>query len=193
MRPIRNFPHRQYDKGVFGGPADFGHADLRRLYDSEMADLKPPRLAGDELATLHSLLGYQRESLVRKVAGLDEMTAQYSPVASGTSLLWLMKHLARAETLWLLHRFAGQDVDLPPDALQIGDTLGGAVAEYRLTWQRADMVIAGAESLDQLCRRNDDLAPVNLRFVLAHLLEETARHCGHADIIREMIDGETGR
>jgi hypothetical protein len=56
-----------------------------------------------------------------------------------------------------------------------------------------DQVVADTASLDELCRNMGEDAPVNLRWVLMHLLEETARHAGHADVIRELIDGQTGR
>lgn len=69
-----------------------------------MADQKPPRLAGGEAQTVHALLQYQRESLVRKVAGLDEDSARWSPVGSGTSPLWLIRHMADAEVTWVLRR-----------------------------------------------------------------------------------------
>lgn len=59
--------------------------------------------------------------------------------------------------------------------------------------QTTDGIILDASDLDELCRRSDAPEPVNLRWVLMHLLEETARHAGHADILRELIDGETGR
>jgi hypothetical protein len=68
---------------------------------------------GDERDTLRALLQYQRESVVRKVAGLDETVARRQLVGSGTTLLWLLKHLARAETLWIVHRFAGTDDPVP--------------------------------------------------------------------------------
>jgi uncharacterized damage-inducible protein DinB len=155
-------------------------------------DQKPPRLAGSETETLRALLQYQRDSLVRKVAGLDDTTAARSPVSSGTSLLWLIKHMARAEITWVLHRFAGQDVVIPADATQPGDRLAAAVDFYASTWRRVDAV-AFAAPLDQLCRRTDADPPVSLRWVLVHLLEETARHAGHADILRELLDGQIGR
>ena len=63
---------------------------------------------------------------------------------------------------------------------------------YRAAWARADAVAAAA-SLDQPCRPSSGQTPVNLRWVLTHLLEETVRHAGHADILRELIDGTTGR
>jgi uncharacterized damage-inducible protein DinB len=156
-------------------------------------DRKPPRLAADESATVHALLQYQRDSLVRKVAGLDDAAARRSPVDSGTSLLWLIKHMARAEITWVLRRFAGQDVVIPDDAAGPGDTLAAAIQFYRATWQQVDAIAFGSASLDELCRQPDNDAPVNLRWVLMHLLEETARHAGHADILGELIDGRTGR
>ena len=84
-----------------------------------MADHKPPRLAGGEGETLRALLQFQRESLLRKVSGVDEESARWSAVASGTSLLWLIRHIAAAEATWVLQRFAGQD---PPP----GEPLSGA-------------------------------------------------------------------
>ena len=158
-----------------------------------MADHKPPRLAAGESETLHALLQYQRDSLVRKVADLDDASARRSFVGSGTTLLWLMKHMARAEVTWVLHRFAGQDVAIPADEPEPTDTLALVTDAYRATWQQVDAVAFGGAGLDQLCRRADGDPRVSLRWVLTHLLEETARHAGHADIIRELIDGQTGR
>jgi hypothetical protein len=71
--------------------------------------------------------------------------------------------------------------------------VASAVAAYRATWERVDAVIAAAPSLDVTCADVGVELPVNLRWVVAHLLEETARHAGHADILRELIDGVTGR
>jgi uncharacterized damage-inducible protein DinB len=149
-------------------------------------------LHGDERETLQALLQYQRESLIRKVSGVEEESARSSPVGSGTTLLWLMTHMARAESLWILYRFAGRDADRPDDIAGSAESLVGAVEQYRRTSQRVDEVVAAA-SLDELCRDVGDETPVNLRWVLLHLLEETARHAGHADILRELIDGQTGR
>jgi hypothetical protein len=156
-------------------------------------DQKPPRLEGDEWDTLHALLQYQRESLVRKVAGVSEEQARVVLVGSGTNLLWLTKHLARAEILWILVRFAGRSVTVPDDGIRDHDTLASALDTYRRTWQATDAEVAAAPSLDARCRGLGDGAPANLRWVLMHLLEETARHAGHADVLRELIDGHTGR
>ena len=138
-----------------------------------------------------SLLQYQRDSVVRKVQGVDDAAARRSMVPTGTSLLWLVKHLAYAETIWFVQRFAGEDVELPDATVHDDDTVGAAVDLYRSTCARVDAIVAVA-SLDDLCADAPNFPPLDLRWVLAHMLEETARHAGHADILREAIDGTTG-
>jgi uncharacterized damage-inducible protein DinB len=161
-------------------------------YDGRVPDLKPPRVSAGERETLLALLQYQRDSLVRKVTGVDEGAARQSVLGSGTTLLWLVKHLTQAEIVWMVRRFAGEDATVPDDAVQPGDTVALAIDRYRAAWAQTD-AIALAAGLDEPCRRISDGAPVGLRWVLMHLLEETARHAGHADILRELIDGTTGR
>lgn len=150
-------------------------------------------MRGDERETLCALLQFQRESLVRKVSGLDDAAARRSPVASGTSLLWLVEHLAWAERSWLLGTFAGLVEPGPGPEVPGEGTLEQAVASYRDTWARCDAVVAAAGSLDELGRREKRGELVTLRWILMHLLEEVARHAGHADILRELIDGSVGR
>jgi len=156
-----------------------------------VTDRKPPRLCASELPTLLALLQFQRDSLIRKVDGVAEVAARQSPVGSGTTLLWLLKHLAQAQTRWVLVRFAGLDAALPDDTVQPDDTVASVIAGYRASSAQAD-TIARIAGPDDPCR-GDDSGDINLRWVLAHLLEETARHAGHADILRELIDGSTGR
>jgi len=158
-----------------------------------MPDLKPPRLVAGERETLLKLIQYQRDSFVRKMTGVDETRARQASVPSGTTLLWLTKHMAHSESLWVIRRFAGLDFDLPEESLNPEDTIDSALATYKEVWTQVNAVIAAAPSLDEVCRDVGDEAPVNLRWVLMHLLEETARHAGHADILRESIDGTTGR
>jgi Protein of unknown function (DUF664) len=155
-------------------------------------DRKPPRLAAGERATLLALLQYQRESLVRKVLGADEHAASASPVASGTTLAWLVAHVTSAESSWVEQRFAGVEPHPIELAQDRAPTIDEAVAAYRGGWPRIDAIVAGAE-LDAACRGDEATPTVNLRWVLLHLLEETARHAGHADILRELLDGATGR
>jgi uncharacterized damage-inducible protein DinB len=155
-------------------------------------DQKPPRVDGSERETVLALLQYQRDSLLRKIAGADEAAARTPAVGSGTTLLWLVKHLARAEVLWVAIRFAGQDTALPEENVTDADTIPSVSEGYRAASARADAIVATA-SMDDRCRGNPGDEPVRLRWVLMHLLEETARHAGHADILRELIDGSTGR
>jgi uncharacterized damage-inducible protein DinB len=161
-------------------------------YRRGMADLKPPHRIAGERETLLVLWQFQRESLVRKCEGVDPSAADSSPVGSGTTLLWLVQHTAFAERLWLLQRFLGLDAAAADEGIGATDTLDGALAAYRATWARVDAVVAAAD-LDDVCALTGVESPVNLRWVLMHLLEETARHAGHADILRELIDGATGR
>ncbi|MGZ4793630.1 MAG: mycothiol transferase, partial [Ilumatobacteraceae bacterium] len=88
-----------------------------------MVDLKPPRLVAGERETLLALLQYQRESLVRKVSGVDEAAARQQYVGSGTSLLWLIKHVAHAETIWVVQRFAGGPVEPDDSSVNPDDTV----------------------------------------------------------------------
>jgi uncharacterized damage-inducible protein DinB len=158
-----------------------------------VTDVKPPRLSGTELETLLALLQFQRDSLIRKITGVDEAAARKSAVASGITLLWLVKHLAQAEIQWMVRRFAGLAAELPDAEVRPRDTAASVIESYRVASSQADAVALSASSLDELCRAEDVAPSVNLRWILAHLLEETARHAGHADILRELIDGSTGR
>jgi uncharacterized damage-inducible protein DinB len=158
-----------------------------------MADLKPPRLVAGERETVQALIQYQRDSFLRKVTGVSEDAARSSVVGSGTTLLWLIKHMARAESLWIIHRFAGQKCELPPESVDPEDTVESATITYKEIWRQVDAVVAAAPSLDEVCRNVGPESLVNLRWVLMHLLEEMARHAGHADILRELIDDVTGR
>jgi uncharacterized damage-inducible protein DinB len=157
-----------------------------------MADRKPPRPQAGERATLLALLQYQRESVVRKVDGVSDEDARRRFVDSDTTLVWLVKHLTRAEHIWLVHRFDGVD-EIIDDTVQADDTLVGVVDGYRSMWDRVGAIIDAAPTLDQPCRITGGEPPVDLRWILMHLLEETARHAGHADILRELLDGQTGR
>ena len=141
-------------------------------------------------STALALLQFQRDSFLRKVSGVDDELATIALVPSGTTLLWLTNHMADAERIWLLHRFQSADPAAdPPHAA----TIAGACDRYRATWTVTDVVIRSAADLDATTPPFDDGPVVSLRWMLLHLLEETARHAGHADIIRELLDGTTGR
>jgi uncharacterized damage-inducible protein DinB len=166
--------------------------------------IEPPS-SGPELAQLTAFLDFQRETVLLKTEGLSaEQLAQPLPPSSLT-LGGLLNHLALVEDSWFRVRFAGLPDDepwagidwdadpdhefrtaaeLPPDELR---------RRYRETCARSREVVAAADSLDQLSvqkRRNGE--HFDLRWVLLHLIEETARHAGHADLLREAVDGTVG-
>ena len=157
-----------------------------------MNDRQPPRSDGDEREVLLALLRYQRESFVRKVDGLTDEQARRVLVPSGTTLLWLTKHLVFAEQIWVCRRFAGQDVELDGE-VGPDDTVADAIVAYRALWPVVDAIVAASAMDAVIPDPAGGPTPVSLRWILGHLIEEVARHAGHADILRELIDGETGR
>jgi uncharacterized damage-inducible protein DinB len=158
-----------------------------------MPDRRTPFVSGNERDTLLAFLDYLRESLIIKVSGLDEDSARRSTVPSGTSLIGLIKHLTSVEVGWFQFTFAGTDSGVPSEEVLPTDTVSGAVAAYFAAAQVSNRITLQSD-LDQLCARAPTTPePLSLRWVLVHMVEETARHAGHADILREQIDGQVGR
>jgi uncharacterized damage-inducible protein DinB len=160
-------------------------------------DAPPPRESTDERTMLTAFLDYLRERIVRKLDGLDDEQARRSLVPSGTSLLGLVKHLVVVELGWFVWSFAGEDFDVGPNGDEVSpdDTIAGVVEMYRSAIRRSQQIAAAAPDLDQRAARSrrPGHETQSMRWILVHMIEETARHAGHADIIREQIDGTTGR
>jgi hypothetical protein len=156
-------------------------------------DRNAPVIISGERDTLLAFLGYLRNSVDGKLEGLSEDDARRGLVPSGTSLLGLVKHLAFVEVYWVQRRFVGSEVALRGDgfALDPADTVASARHEYAEAARRTDEIVTACADLDQPLARGTH--GLTLRWVLAHLLEETGRHAGHADILRELVDGRTGR
>jgi len=166
--------------------------------------------AGDEVATLLGFLDYQRATLEWKCRGLSNeqlrVTLQPSPMTLGG----LLKHLACVEDSWFTEVVAGgparepwASVDFEADPDWIWQSAASDSGEcLRALWTEAvsrsrDIVLAQLGKGDNvaLAETHDDWQlphPVSLRWVLVHMIEEYARHNGHADLIRESIDGQTG-
>ena len=157
-----------------------------------LPDQKPPRFAGPEPETLVIFLDYLRGSLIRKLEGVSEEQARRSPVASGTSLLSLVEHLTAAEVSWFQIRFAGSSSPEPGEPLDHETAVPGHLEQYRRAIARDNEIVSDSSSMDERCA-DPEYSELTLRWVLVHMIEETARHAGHADIIREQIDGSTGR
>ncbi|WP_419997658.1 DinB family protein [Streptomyces boninensis] len=160
-------------------------------------DIAPPAGNADERTTLVGFLDYLREAVARKALGAPDAEARAAGVPSGTSLLGLVKHLTGVEHNWFVWGYAGEgddqvDHNAPVKAEETAEDL---VAAYRTATTRANEVIAKAPDLDTPGTRSvrPGMAPASMRWILVHMIEETARHAGHADILREHIDGATGR
>lgn len=152
----------------------------------------------DERETLVGILNEQRAVILWKLQDLDEASARQSMVPSGTSLLGLVKHLAWVERWWFVDFIGGGDVDYPwskgdPDAdfrVEPDDSIASVSQLYIDAVGEANAVIAGASNLDVVGTLESGQR--SLRWVLVHMIDETGRHAGHADILRELIDGATG-
>ena len=169
---------------------------------------REPPLVGDETATLLGFLDYQRATFAWKCAGLDAGGLRTAVAASSMTLGGMLKHLALVElnwfSKWLHDRGMGEpwekvDWEADPD-WDWHSAADDTPEQLRAMWQDAvarsgDLLaeaLAGG-GLEQLARRtaSDGRAP-SLRWILVHMIEEYARHNGHADLIRESIDGQTG-
>ena len=152
-----------------------------------------PHAVGSERSTLLAFLGYLRAAVDRKLEDVPEADARRPLVPSGTCLLGIVKHLAFVETYWAERRFAGSDIALHDDGFSVtdDDTVESVRRRYARAGRRTDEIVGACDDLERplaLGRHG-----LTLRWMLTHLLEETARHAGHADILRELIDGRRGR
>jgi uncharacterized damage-inducible protein DinB len=160
-----------------------------------------PRL-GDERTTLNEFLRGQRLTLRLKCDGLDaEQLARRAVEPSTMSLLGLVRHLAEVERSWFRRRFAEHDVpkryqtQTDPDADFNGAVADPAVVEEAWLAWREEIAFAEQFTRDHdldFVGRDSDGEPVSLRELLVHMIEEYARHNGHADLLRERIDGRIG-
>ncbi|MDT7782298.1 MAG: hypothetical protein QOF58_717 [Pseudonocardiales bacterium] len=153
-----------------------------------------PRVDTGELDVAHAFLAFQRHCVLKKAEGLTEAQLREPMVPSGTSILGLIQHLAGAERYWFGYHLTGADLvegldmDVPAD-LPAADV----VADYRAAIEDSDRAIKAAGAPEAPVVVPIDGLHKTLRWVLAHMTTETARHAGHADIIREQLDGATGR
>ena len=151
-----------------------------------------------EWDALRTWLDYLRVELLRKLDGLDEDQANQRVVGSLTTLHGLVRHMTKVEHVWFVKVLARSDDPAPfgwPEnrdgdfRLDAADPLDAAVAQYLAACERSREIFAGL-SLDEI-RQHHRLGDVDVRWVMIHMIEEYAQHNGHADIIRELIDGTT--
>jgi len=166
--------------------------------DESQFRLDPPRVA-EERAMYQAWLDFHRGTLLWKCAGLtDEQLKTASAAPSRLTLLGLLRHMSEVERSWFRSRSAGLAL---PDLYCLDDDQDGdfdnvadAVVEQNLATFRAECQAADeavrAKSLDDTFDGRD--GPISLRWVYVHMIEEYARHNGHADLLRERVDGATG-
>jgi uncharacterized damage-inducible protein DinB len=160
--------------------------------------LPDPPTAADEKTTLCAFLDWYRDNVVRKVEGLDRPAAVRRLVPSMTTLLGIVKHLAYVERGWFQNTFLGLSLYRPDREsgdeaefrIEDDETVDGILALYQQEIARSRQIVAAA-ALDDRAQR-EDRRDYTLRWIMVHMIEETARHVGHADILREQTDGAVG-
>ena len=167
-----------------------------------------PPLAADETATLLGFLDYQRATLAWKCTGVDAAGLRATVGVSSMTLGGMLKHMAFVEDLWFSRSLRGRDAEPPWDTVDwdadpdwewhsaAEDSPGQLLVLWHDSVARSRSLVAEAlaeDGLGQLARRGwpDGRAP-SLRWILCHMIEEYARHNGHADLLRESVDGLTG-
>ncbi|MCU1484804.1 MAG: hypothetical protein JWN67_1550 [Actinomycetia bacterium] len=161
--------------------------------------LDDTHLATDERDHLVRFLDYARATVVRKVQGVSDEDARQPRTDTGTSIGGLVKHLTWVERGWFRIRFLGEEVGGPstdddPDGdlrVEPGETMADLLADYARACDESRAVLAAHDLAEQTA--NPGLrGPVSLEWICFHMIEETARHAGHVDILREQLDGFVG-
>jgi hypothetical protein len=155
-------------------------------------------LAGSEKETLRVSLDSHREIVLWKLDGLDDERLRRPMTPSGTNLLGLVKHLGSVEYGWFCGTFGRESHAIPfdendPEAdMRAGpnETTAEIVDYYKRACADANRVMEEIDLTDTGTAWSGET--VSLRWVIVHMIEETARHAGHMDIIRELLDGTTG-
>ena len=169
-----------------------------------MTDVAPVERArpiqhGTDRALLESMLDFHRATVVNKVAGLSDSQAFTAAVSPSTlTPATVVKHLTGTERFWFSIDFADLDVTWPwtDDDLhsnfriETGDTLATVVADYVEECAKSRRAVAEAD-LDDAARGEG--MDFTLRYAMIHMIQETARHCGHLDLLREATDGAVGQ
>jgi uncharacterized damage-inducible protein DinB len=157
------------------------------------ADAGLPAGNRDERELLLEWLDYLRDCVMRNLDGLDDAQARWTPDGRLIPLLGIVNHLTQVEWRWIDGGFGGASVSRSEAEFAPGPelTVDAALAAYRER-SRATATAVRSRSLDQRSGSDSWANGKNLRWVLLHLINETARHAGHADATREMLDGTTG-
>lgn len=145
----------------------------------------------DERELLLSWIGYLRGSIVRKVDGLSDEDCRWTPDGRLIPLVGVVNHLTHVEWRWIDGGMLGQPVSRHESEFHPGPelTVEAALSAYQDRAAATDATVRSMPDLEVPCLRGEGR---DLRWVLIHLINETARHAGHADAVRELLDGATG-
>jgi uncharacterized damage-inducible protein DinB len=156
----------------------------------QLPALPEPAPNADERELLLAWLQHQRMAVLRKAADLDEEQARWTPEAALIPLLGIVNHLTHVEWRWMDGMMLGAATSRSEEEFRPGGelTVGEAVTRYRERARATDELVRTLP----LAQPTTDGSGRDLRWVLLHLIEETARHAGHADATRELLDGTTG-
>jgi len=151
----------------------------------------------DERSTLTGFLDWYRGVAEHKLVGLTLEDATRVRTPTGVTMLGTVHHLAWVERRWFEHFFRGEVPDgldaHTSFALGADDTVVSVIEWYRSACSDARRIVAGEPSLDARAKIEHAIfGAVSLRWILVHVIEETARHAGHLDVLRELTDGRTG-
>jgi uncharacterized damage-inducible protein DinB len=155
-----------------------------------------PRTDSGELDTALAFLNFNRECVLKKADGLDDEQLRRRLVPTGTNLLGLIRHLTGAERYWFgLHLTGVKPAEGNKFGMRVPARIAAeeVISDYRSAIAESNAAIAAAGDPQALLVKRIDGQRLTLRWLLAHMTSETARHAGHADILREQIDGTTGR
>jgi uncharacterized damage-inducible protein DinB len=168
--------------------------------DGDMPGLA--EMHANELELLLAYVAQQRDGILNATYGLTDEQAASQPTISGLSLITLVQHAAEIEQVWITLATDGSwenDYERYQSAFVLGErTLADVVAHYRAVAAATEMSVREAGDLDRMVPVPkgvpwfpDDVEAWSVRWILLHLMEEVARHAGHADFLREAIDGAT--
>ena len=151
-----------------------------------------PETTSGERDLLLRWLKFLRGAVIRKAEGVSDSDAHWRPNGRLISLVGIVTHLTNVEWRWIEGGMLGEQVSRSEEEFQsAGQSIDAAIAAYRERHARTDAIVMSLPSLTEPCRGWDG-GGKDLRWVLLHLINETARHAGHADAVRELLDGLTG-
>jgi hypothetical protein len=165
------------------------------------SERQPVPNSGDERLQLDAWLDFYRATLLTKCDGLNVAQLKTRPLAtSALSLLGIVRHMTFVEQVWFETTFAGADTvdyyktegDRDADLNDLDSDATETVFDLYQQVIAVSKDLVADQSLDELAKKPRRGRDVDLRWIYLHMIEEYARHCGHADLLREMIDGKTG-